>query len=55
MGSIQIQSSQCVLYDRNQKILVRVNEPPDNFDHFCRVDREKMEDSGGRVIRQYFL
>ena len=49
VGSIQIQSNQCILCDRNQKILIRVNEQLDNFGHFCRVAREKMEESGGRV------
>ena len=30
-------------YDKNQNILIRVNEQMDDFGHFFRVDREKME------------
>lgn len=49
VGSIDMQDQQCILYDRNKKVLLRVNAQVENFACFCRTAREKIESKGGQV------
>lgn len=51
VGGVEIQEAQCVLYDRNNKICLRVNANMNDFARFCQMAKTKVETNGGQVKR----
>lgn len=49
VGSIDMQDHLCILYDRNRKVLLRVNAQVENYARFCQTAKEKVESRGGQV------
>ena len=49
VGSIDMQDHLCILYDRNRKVLLRVNAQVENYARFCQTAKERVESMGGQV------
>ena len=49
VGSIDMQDHQCILYDRNRGVLLRVNAKAENYARFCQAAKAQVESRGGQV------
>lgn len=49
VGSIDMQDHVCILYDRDRKVLLRVNAQVENYARFCQTAKEKVESRGSQI------
>lgn len=47
--NIEMQDHQCILYDRDRKVLLRVNAQAENYARFCQTAKAQVESMGGQV------
>lgn len=49
VGSVEMQDHLCILYDRNRKVMLRVNAQVENYARFCQTAKAQVESMGGQV------